>query len=138
MSRATIVTDAEGRFHAIRVRCPAGHEHVLAVDWTPAGMERAAGADSRPVWQFNGDLERPTLAPSILLRRGHYCNTPAVPGDCACDFQERYPDEPPLKWPCVICHSFVRDGRIQFLPDCTHALAGQTVDLPEIDAGGME
>jgi hypothetical protein len=25
-----------------------------------------------------------------------------------------------------------RPGRIQFLGDCTHALAGQTVDLPEI------
>lgn len=23
------------------------------------------------------------------------------------------------------------DGRIQFLNDCTHALAGQTVDLPD-------
>jgi hypothetical protein len=30
------------------------------------------------------------------------------------------------------CHSFVTDGRIQFLSDSTHALAGQTVDLPEI------
>jgi hypothetical protein len=31
----------------------------------------------------------------------------------------------------VVCHSFVTDGRIQFLEDCTHELAGQTVDLPE-------
>ena len=30
-----------------------------------------------------------------------------------------------------ICHSFVTDGRIQFLGDCTHKLAGQTVDLPD-------
>ncbi len=30
-----------------------------------------------------------------------------------------------------VCHSFVRDGRIQFLPDCSHKLAGQTVDLPD-------
>ena len=28
------------------------------------------------------------------------------------------------------CHSFVRDGGIQFLTDCEHGLAGQTVDLP--------
>lgn len=27
------------------------------------------------------------------------------------------------------CHSFVRDGQIQFLSDCTHALAGKTVPL---------
>jgi len=30
------------------------------------------------------------------------------------------------------CHSFVTDGRIQFLNDCSHALAGQTVDLPDM------
>jgi hypothetical protein len=32
-----------------------------------------------------------------------------------------------------ICHCFIRDGQIQFLLDCTHALAGQTVPLPPID-----
>jgi hypothetical protein len=31
-----------------------------------------------------------------------------------------------------VCHSFVTDGRIQYLGDCTHAMAGQTVDLPDI------
>ena len=31
----------------------------------------------------------------------------------------------------MACHTFVTDGRIQFLGDCTHALAGQTVDLPD-------
>ncbi len=29
------------------------------------------------------------------------------------------------------CHSFIEKGKIRFLPDCTHSLAGQTVDLPE-------
>jgi hypothetical protein len=27
------------------------------------------------------------------------------------------------------CHSFVNSGKIQFLSNCSHALAGQTVDL---------
>jgi hypothetical protein len=31
------------------------------------------------------------------------------------------------------CHSFVRDGNIQFLSDCTHKLAGQTVEIPDWD-----
>jgi len=35
------------------------------------------------------------------------------------------------QWGDVRCHSYVTDGRIQFLNDCTHDLAGQTVDLPE-------
>jgi len=34
-----------------------------------------------------------------------------------------------------VCHSYVTDGRIQFLADCTHALAGLTVDLPELLSG---
>jgi hypothetical protein len=29
------------------------------------------------------------------------------------------------------CHSFVTNGKIQFLADCTHKLAGQTVELPD-------
>ena len=30
-------------------------------------------------------------------------------------------------------HSYVTDGRIQYLSDCTHPLAGQTVDLPDVE-----
>jgi hypothetical protein len=33
----------------------------------------------------------------------------------------------------VVCHSYIRNGRIEFLPDCTHARAGQTVDIPGYD-----
>ncbi len=29
----------------------------------------------------------------------------------------------------VRCHSFVTDGKIEFLSDCTHHLTGQTIDL---------
>lgn len=29
------------------------------------------------------------------------------------------------------CHTFIRAGKIEFLGDCTHALAGQTVALPD-------
>ncbi len=35
----------------------------------------------------------------------------------------------------TVCHSFLTDGRIQFLDDCTHAMAGQTVDLPSFPHG---
>lgn len=56
-------------------------------------------------WSWNGDREKPTLQPSVLH-----------------DGETR-PDG-------FRCHSFVTDGRIQFLSDCTHAIAGQTVPLP--------
>jgi hypothetical protein len=61
-------------------------------------------------WSWNGDTESPTLKPSILTRA---------------DFGENR--EP------KVCHSFVNDGKIQFLSDCTHEFAGQTVDLLEVD-----
>lgn len=32
----------------------------------------------------------------------------------------------------VICHSFIVNGDIRYLSDCTHAMAGKTVSLPDI------
>jgi hypothetical protein len=32
-----------------------------------------------------------------------------------------------------VCHSFVTDGKIQFLSDCTHSLANTTVEIPPWD-----
>lgn len=57
-------------------------------------------------WSFNGDLEKPTFNPSML---------------CNADYPESR------------CHSFVRDGKIQFLNDCFHDLKNTTVELPDID-----
>lgn len=82
-------------------------------------------------WGFNHNLEQPTFTPSILVRTGHFIRTPEVPGNCYCDFAQRYPAEEPMPWDCVRCHSFVTDGKILFLGDCSHALKGQTVDLPD-------
>lgn len=59
-------------------------------------------------WEWNGSLDSPTLSPSILCRWTQG--------------EEHAPR---------VCHSFVKNGRIEFLGDCTHALAGQIVDLPE-------
>lgn len=57
-------------------------------------------------WSFNGDFKRPTFHPSMLVKSATATNK-------------------------TICHSFVKDGKIEFLGDCTHALKGQTVDLPD-------
>lgn len=59
-------------------------------------------------WSFNGKLDSPSFSPSILQT------------------VERTDGSKKM-----ICHSFVTDGKIQFLSDCTHGLAGQTVELPE-------
>lgn len=60
-----------------------------------------------PQWDWNGDANLPTIRPSIFVNRGSTC-----------------PTEP-------ACHSFVTDGKIEFLSDSSHKLAGQTVDLPD-------
>ena len=62
---------------------------------------------------------RPTFNPSILVTREEPSDNPAFFDDRAKD-QHR------------VCHSFVRDGLIQYLADCTHELAGQTVPLSRI------
>ena len=66
-------------------------------------------------WGFNGDVDKPTFTPSVFVH-GHK--------------RHEQPDSPD-------CHSFVTDGQIQFLGDSTHALAGQTVPLPNVPVDKM-
>jgi hypothetical protein len=79
-------------------------------------------------WTYNGDPNKPTFNPSILVRCGHYIPREAG-GGCWCKWNEEHPTEP-TTFKCSQCHSFVKEGMIQFLGDCTHALAGQTVPIP--------
>jgi hypothetical protein len=82
-------------------------------------------------WTFDGNADRPTFSPSVLVTSGHYIA--GHQGPCWCDYNREHADAPaPFK--CYRCHTFVRGGRIEFLSDCTHALAGQTVDLPDLPA----
>lgn len=88
------------------------------------GCKCSHAVDER--WQFNGNFDKPTLHPSILIDTGHYRS--GHTGDCWCTYNEAHPDNPsPFK--CGRCHTFVTDGNIQFLPDCTHHLAGKTIAL---------
>lgn len=80
-------------------------------------------------WWWNGSTEAPTFAPSVLATSGHY-----IPGrvseHCWCTYNREHPNEPD-PFVCYRCHSFVREGKIEFLSDSTHELAGKTVELPE-------
>lgn len=153
---------------------------------------------SRPSWSFDGNLERPTFSPSLLVNCSSRANIEVgqwmpvmlgyggkradvrVPfamlserraqrnhdqslgrlrqrggmsaGEILCNLDdvglhERPCGDPVLelaevesrvkayldRLPPAVCHSFVRDGQIEFLGDCTHSLAGQTVPLPSVD-----
>lgn len=93
------------------MRSKLGHDGALCF-WCPGCDHLHRCPVSGPkAWGFNGNFEMPTLTPSVLVT-----------------YKSGDPDYPDQR-----CHSFVRDGKIQFLSDCTHALASQTVDLPEWD-----
>lgn len=68
--------------------------------WCP-GCECGHGFNAR--WTFNGDLTKPTIKPSLLSTFG--------------------------KSSSARCHLFMEDGKLRFLKDCTHDLAGKTISM---------
>lgn len=92
--------------------------------WCP-GCDEAHGipVDGSRGWTWNGDLEFPTTEPSILVKGNAY-------GPDKMTFN-KYDGPFPCELTPTVCHSYIRNGKIEFLADCTHALAGQIVDLPE-------
>jgi hypothetical protein len=78
--------------------CP-GCDHAHAISVNNPG---------RPNWQFDGNVFRPTVSPSIRIF------TPAYEGD-----PER-----------TDCHYFIRNGQLEFCGDSAHALKGKIVPLP--------
>lgn len=97
----------------ILYRCPCGDTHAI----------------KRGRWTWNGDTERPTFSPSVLVTTGHFIpHGDREKNGCWCTYNAENPDAP-LEFGCYRCHSFVKDGQVQFLSDCTHSLAGQTAPL---------
>lgn len=100
------VTTSDEEYDALMFCCPGcastreGYAglHMLPISGDPA---------KRPVWGFDGNLEAPTLTPSILTHHS---------------------------WAGVetTCHSFLNAGVFQFLGDCTHELRDQLVPMPEL------
>ena len=68
---------------------------------------RSGTRDGTGCWTWNGDIDRPTLRPSVLSQRS---------------FEN------------MRCHTWVSDGQAQFLDDCSHELRGQTIDMLEVVA----
>ena len=89
------------KYQVLCFRCPGCAEmfdndgyHMIPVNTT----------EHSPAWSFNGNLEAPTLSPSILTSKND-----------------------PQK-----CHSYLKDGVFEFLNDSTHSLAGQRVEMPHL------
>lgn len=120
MAKAKYSSTPNGQDEFVKIFCPGCNgEHHLQIKHIETDPRR-------PVWGFNNDLNSPTFTPSLLVRTGVH-----VEGD---NYKERLP-EADHEWylkESKICHSFITNGNIQFLGDSTHALAGQTVELPEL------
>ena len=98
----------------ISFRCPGcKDEHVV-----PGNRWRITGTTPQDV----------TCEPSLLVTSGHFCEGRKEDNGCWCDYAKNHPEFD--SFTCYRCHSYIRSGQIQFLGDCSHALAGQTVPLP--------
>lgn len=88
--------------------CPACKEvHIFTIEG-----KNSSGA----AWTWNGNVDKPTFAPSMLIRTGP---RPMVP--------EGRPDAGKID----VCHYILTDGVINFCGDCTHSMVGQSVPLPD-------
>lgn len=111
------VQNREWQYNALVFWCPGceylyegemvGGLHMLPIDGNAPGSK----------WGFNGNLEAPTLTPSILTAH-EFSRRPGLDG--AIVVQK------------FVCHSFLRDGVFEFLGDCTHQYASQNVPIPPL------
>lgn len=76
--------------------------------WHCPGCNAIHQCDSR--WTFNGDVLKPTFRASCLVDECHRRDGTRTR-----------------------CHSYVTDGRVEFLNDSTNGAAGKTMDLPDWD-----
>ena len=108
----------ENALYGYQYRCPGcGETHTL-----PVGMGNGEGYAR---WQFDGNMDKPTFYPSVLARGNK------IEKDADGDWTGHWLRDANGKTIPYTCHSFVKEGKIQFLGDCTHELAGATVDMVE-------
>lgn len=65
-------------------------------------------------WSFNGDMESPGFRPNLLISAFKVVGTQVVR--------------------VTKCHSNIRAGRIEYLLDSDHDLAGESIELPDVVA----
>lgn len=89
--------------------CKCCHGFPIHVDYYVGSQIKR---EKKPVWWFNGNINEPTLTPSLRL----------------------YWTDPDTKIEHTTCHIIVTNGKMHFCNDCAHELKGQTLDLVEIPA----
>jgi Family of unknown function (DUF6527) len=82
-------------------------------------------------WTWNGSIDKPTLKPSVLTQSGHFAPQFEKDDSCWCKYYKEHPEETPV-YHCYRCHTWINDGKVQFLNDSTHEFKGQTLDLIDV------
>lgn len=82
--------------------------------WCPAC--RGTHRFSVPDWKFDGNMEQPTIKPSVRVYQPKFTDS-----DTGVFFPER-----------TVCHLQLTDGVIKYYGDSPHELAGKKVPLPEM------
>src|SRR5579871_2708213 len=115
MKLATTADKTRVLFH-----CPGCEEaHCVTVNGARNEVTNAT-------WGWNQSLDKPTFTPSILVT-GVKMTEKGIAQYEAWRASGMPQPVPTFENAPQRCHSFVTDGRIQFLNDCSHALAGKTV-----------
>lgn len=81
------------------------------VFWCPACKEYHRITDS---WYIRYDHEFITVRPSIRVKCDGYWSG--------------------REFKSLNCHLFITNSRLEYLSDCTHEMAGMTVDMVDIDS----
>jgi hypothetical protein len=95
-------TNSDHSVEGLSFYCPAcDHLHAFYT-------KHAFNGVVKETWNFDGNLDKPSFTPSLK-------NT--------CD------NHPDPKQRC--CHLTVTNGKIKYHDDCSHLMAGRTIDLPD-------
>lgn len=87
---------SEAEFIHLKIPCPIKYRQIPVI--------LSGKREGTPSWTWNGDVDKPTLRPSIRT---------------TCDHRSGG----------IICHSWITNGQVDFLTDSTHANSGKTLDL---------
>lgn len=97
----------KGEFFEYLFHCPGcGYAHgIRTAGWPmPPNLTEKQKEWFKNTWSWDGNIEAPNVSPSLNVK-GQDDKT--------------------------VCHSFIENGKIRFLSDSRHKLAGKTVELPD-------
>lgn len=103
-ARLRNVIDGNTNYQCLQFCCPGCAEmhSNSGLHMIPVNTDKKS-----PSWSWDGNLESPTLSPSILTTSGNHEGK-------------------------TQCHSYLRNGIFEFLSDCTHSLVNQQVSMPDL------